>query len=465
MSSFRVEKDSLGEVEVPADKYWGAQTQRSLDNFRISDNERMPRPLITALATVKKCAARVNGKHGKIDSKVAGAIVRAADRVLNEESMMDQFPLVVWQTGSGTQSNMNMNEVLSNIGNELLGQPLGTKSPIHPNDHCNHAQSSNDTFPTAMHVAAAVECHRRLIPALQHFAASLWAKEEEFKSVVKIGRTHMQDATPLTLGDEFSAYRKQVDNSVVRVQRGLQDVMALAQGGTAVGTGINCYKAFPEEFAAEVARETELPFVTAENKFEALACHDALVELHGALNATATSLMKIANDIRLLGSGPRCGIGELQLPANEPGSSIMPGKVNPTQCEAVTMVCCEVMGNHTAVTIAGSNGHMQLNVFKPVIASNVLRSIRLLADASRSLADKCVKGIECNKQRVDQLLRESLMLVTALNPHIGYDKASKIALHAHATGTTLREAAVALGHVTEEQFDLWVKPENMLGER
>eukprot|EP00386_Alphamonas_edax_P015420 GDKI01047102.1.p1 GENE.GDKI01047102.1~~GDKI01047102.1.p1 ORF type:complete len:537 (-),score=149.46 GDKI01047102.1:232-1842(-) len=458
---YRTEKDSLGEVKVPADKYWGAQTQRSFQNFEIAENEVMPWPLISALVLLKKAAAVVNKKHGKIDGKVADAIVAAADDVMaNEAKWRSQFPLVVWQTGSGTQTNMNANEVLSNRAIELMGGVIGSKNPVHPNDHVNFSQSSNDAFPTAMHIAAAREVHNRLLPALKQLLSGLEAKEREFESIIKMGRTHLQDAVPLTLGQEFSAFATQIRKGIRRVEQCLPDVYELAQGGTAVGTGLNSYRGFDTDFAAEVSNLTGLPFKTSPNKFEALASNDALVELSGALNTLAVSLMKIANDVRLLASGPRSGLGEIALPANEPGSSIMPGKVNPTQCEAMTMVAAEVMGNHTAVTVGGSHGHLQLNVFKPMIAYNVLRSIRLLADASLSFHKNCVVGIVPNRQRLKELLGQSLMLVTALNPYIGYDKSAKIALNAHHRGCTLKESALEMG-VSEQQFENWVRPERM----
>jgi fumarate hydratase class II len=457
----RVETDTFGPIEVPADRYWGAQTQRSLENFRIG-TETMPLPLVRALGIVKQAAAVVNREQGHLEARLAEAIVRAAKEVA-DGSLAEHFPLVVWQTGSGTQSNMNANEVIANRANELLGAPLGGKSPVHPNDHVNRSQSSNDTFPTAMHIAAVEQVHHELLPALEHLLAALQAKAEEFRAIIKIGRTHLQDATPLTLGQEFSGYAQQIRYGIARVKQTLPRLYELAQGGTAVGTGLNSFPGFAERFAEEVARITGLPFVSAENKFEALATEDASVELSGALNVLAVSLTKIANDIRLLGSGPRCGLGELKLPENEPGSSIMPGKVNPTQCEALTMVCAQVMGNHVTVTISGASGHLELNVFKPVISHNVLQSIRLLADAARSFTDNCVVGIEANRERIDELLHRSLMLVTALNPKIGYDHAAKVAKKAHAEGTTLKEAAIALGLLTAEEFDQLVRPEKMLG--
>jgi fumarate hydratase class II len=459
--SVRIETDTFGPIEVPADRYWGAQTQRSLHNFRIGA-ETMPLPLVRALGIVKLAAARVNREHGHLEPHLTEAIARAAKEVA-DGGLDEHFPLVVWQTGSGTQTNMNANEVIANRANELLGAPLGAKAPVHPNDHVNRSQSSNDTFPTAMHIAAVRQVHHELLPALEHLLAALQAKADEFIEIIKIGRTHLQDATPLTLGQEFSGYAQQIRYGIERVKQTLPRLYELAQGGTAVGTGLNSFPGFAERFAEEVARITGLPFVTAPNKFEALATEDSSVELSGALNVLAVSLTKIANDIRLLGSGPRCGFGELHLPENEPGSSIMPGKVNPTQCEAMTMVCAQVMGNHVSVTISGATGHLELNVFKPVITYNVQQSIRLLADGVRSFADKCVVGIEANRERIDELLYRSLMLVTALNPKIGYDNAANVAKKAHAEGTTLKEAAIALGLLTAEEFDELVRPEKMLG--
>ncbi len=457
----RIETDSFGPIEVPAERYWGAQTQRSLLNFEIG-GERMPIPLVRALGVVKLAAARVNMALGELDRRLGEAIVQAAQEVVDGK-LDDEFPLVVWQTGSGTQTNMNANEVIAGRANEILGAGRGGKSPVHPNDHVNRGQSSNDTFPTAMHVAAATQVHETLLPALEHLHAALSDKARAFADIVKIGRTHLQDATPLTLGQEFSGYAHQVAMGVARVRGALPRVLELAQGGTAVGTGLNAKKGFAEAVAAEIARITGLPFVTAPNKFEALASHDALVELSGALNTVAVSLTKIANDIRLLGSGPRCGLGELRLPENEPGSSIMPGKVNPTQAEALTMVCAQVMGNHVAITVGGLQGHLELNVFKPLIAHNVLRSIRLLADAARSFTDKCVVGIEPDRERIGEHVQRSLMLVTALAPKIGYDAAAKVAKKAHAEGTTLEEAAIALGLVSAEEFRRLVRPETMIG--
>ena len=461
--AFRIETDSFGEIEVAADKYWGAQTQRSLQNFKIGE-ETMPKPLIKAFAILKQAAATVNMRLNVLDHSIGIAICKAADEVI-EGKLDGNFPLVVWQTGSGTQTNMNVNEVISNRAIESLNGEKGSKKPVHPNDHVNMGQSSNDSFPTAMHIAAASEVVNHLIPSLKHLRDALAKKQEEFKDIIKIGRTHLQDATPLTLGQEFSGYVAQIDANIMRLgDKGvLYGLLELAQGGTAVGTGLNAKKGFAEEFAKEVAKITGLPFRTAPNKFAALAAHDALVDAHGALNALACSLMKIANDIRMLGSGPRCGFGELSLPENEPGSSIMPGKVNPTQSEAMTMVAAQVMGNQVAVTVGGSNGHFELNVFKPVIIYNFLQSVRLLADSAVSFTDNCVVGIEANKERITKLMNESLMLVTSLNPHIGYDNAAKIAKKAHKEGTSLKQSGIALGLLTAEQFDEWVKPETMLG--
>lgn len=460
MSDTRTETDSFGPLEVAADKYWGAQTQRSLGNFKIG-GETMPTPLVRALGIVKLAAARANVQLNNLEPALGEAIVNAANEVA-EGLLNDHFPLVVWQTGSGTQSNMNANEVISNRAIEMLGGEMGSKDPIHPNDHCNRSQSSNDTFPTAMHIAAAEEVVHRLLPALAHLQTALEQKADAWSDIVKIGRTHLQDATPLTLGQEFSGYATQLRYGSERVRQALPRMLALAQGGTAVGTGLNAKPGFAEAFAAEVARYTGLDFVTAENKFEALAAHDAYVEMSGMLNVIAASLNKIANDIRLLGSGPRSGLGELSLPENEPGSSIMPGKVNPTQCEAMTMVCAQVMGNHTAVTFAGAQGHMELNVFKPVLAYNLLQSIRLIADACVSFTDNCVAGIEPNIDNIRNLMERSLMLVTALAPKIGYDNATTVAKTAHKKGTTLREEAVGLGFVTAEEFDAIVKPGDMI---
>jgi fumarate hydratase, class II len=459
--AMREESDSMGTIRVPADRYWGAQTQRSLENFRIG-GERMPEPLIAALGIVKEAAARANMRLGLLDPKLGKAIAAAASEVASLK-LIEHFPLVVWQTGSGTQTNMNANEVIANRAIEVLGGVIGSKSPVHPNDHVNLGQSSNDCFPTAMHIAAVTEIHGRLLPALGKLHQALAAKTAEFGDIIKTGRTHLQDATPLTLGQEFGGYARQIELGMARIEAPLPRLYALAQGGTAVGTGLNTAKGFDAAFAEEAARLTGFPFVPAENKFEALAAHDALVELSGALNVLAVSAMKIANDIRLMASGPRCGFGEIRLPENEPGSSIMPGKINPTQAEALTMVAAQVMGNHVAVTVAGSQGHLELNVFKPVIIANVLRSIRLLADACASFAEHCVVGIAPDRERIAFLLRQSLMLVTALSPHIGYDKSAKIAKKAHEEGTTLEEAAVALGYVSAEDFARWVRPEAMLG--
>ena len=456
----RTETDSFGPLEVPVNRYWGAQTQRSTINFKIG-GERMPAPLIRALGIIKQAAARTNMQLGLLDSEIGEAICAAAQQVMDGK-LDDNFPLVVWQTGSGTQSNMNANEVIANLAIESLGGKIGSKDPVHPNDHCNRSQSSNDTFPTAMHISAVEQVHHQLIPALEHIAGALEAKAAEWEHIIKIGRTHLQDATPLTLGQEFSGYGAQARLGIDRVNACLPRLYSLAQGGTAVGTGLNTKRGFAESFAKNVADITELPFVTAPNKFEALAAHDAIVELSGVLNVIAVSLFKIANDIRLLGSGPRSGLGELSLPENEPGSSIMPGKVNPTQCEAMTMLCSQVIGNHTTVSFAGSQGHFELNVYKPVMIHNVLQSIRLLSDGMRSLTDNCITGIEANVDQIGQLMERSLMLVTALAPQIGYDKATEIAKTAHKNGTTLREEALRLGYVTSEEFDAVVRPENMI---
>ncbi|KMT09246.1 hypothetical protein BVRB_6g133460 [Beta vulgaris subsp. vulgaris] len=460
-SSFREERDTFGPIHVPSDKLWGAQTQRSLQNFEIGgERERMPEPIVRAFGILKKCAAKVNMEYG-LDPTIGNAVMQAAQEVA-EGKLNDHFPLVVWQTGSGTQSNMNANEVIANRAAEILGHKRGGKF-VHPNDHVNRSQSSNDTFPTVMHIAAAMEINSRFLPKLKNLHSSLHAKSVEFKDIIKIGRTHTQDATPLTLGQEFSGYSTQVKYGIDRVVCSLPRMYQLAQGGTAVGTGLNTKKGFDVKIAEAVAEETNLPFVTAENKFEALAAHDAFVETSGALNTVAASLMKIANDIRFLGSGPRCGLGELTLPENEPGSSIMPGKVNPTQCEALTMVCAQVMGNNVAVTVGGSNGHFELNVYKPLMANALLHSLRLLADASASFEKNCVRGIEANRERISKLLNESLMLVTALNPKIGYDNAAAVAKKAHKEGTTLKDAALKLGVLTEEEFHQYVLPEKMIG--
>ena len=461
MSETRTETDSFGPIAVPADRYWGAQTQRSLQNFRIGgERERMPLPLVHALVLVKKAAAHVNTRLGLLDQRVAGAIGQAADEALAGK-FDDHFPLVIWQTGSGTQSNMNANEVLANRANEILGVGLGAKSPVHPNDHVNRGQSSNDSFPTAMHIAAVLEITRKLLPALRALEKALAAKAEAFKDLVKIGRTHLQDATPVTLGQEFSGYAMQLHLGIGRIEAALGGLYALAQGGTAVGTGLNTHPDFAALFAREVASLTGMPFRTAENKFEALASHGALTAAHGALAALASDLFKIANDVRLMGSGPRSGLGEISLPENEPGSSIMPGKVNPTQAEALTMVATQVHGNQATIGFAASQGHFELNVFKPVIASAFLQSVRLLADAADSFRTNCVEGIEANEAQLKDLLSRSLMLVTALAPAIGYDKAANIAKSAHHHGTTLREEALKAG-VDAKLFDDTVKPELML---
>ena len=459
----RIESDSMGNIKVPADRYWGAQTQRSLQNFRIG-GEVMPAALVRALGIQKLAAAKTNMALGVLDKRRGRAIAKAAKEVADGK-LLDHFPLVVWQTGSGTQSNMNANEVIAGRANEILAGKIGGKEPVHPNDHCNMGQSSNDTFPTAMYIAGARQIAEETIPALQALGKVLDQKARAFRKVIKIGRTHLMDATPLTLGQEFSGYTCQVKNGVDRLKASLPRLYQLAQGGTAVGTGLNAIAGFDKAFAAEVAKITGLPFVTAPNKFEALAAHDAVVEASGALNVVACSLMKIANDIRLLGSGPRCGFGELILPANEPGSSIMPGKVNPTQAEALTMVCAQVMGNHTTVTVAGSSGHFELNVFKPVMIYSLLQSAKLIGDGCDSFRTNCVEGIEANIARIDALMTQSLMLVTALNPHIGYDNAAKVAKKAYTESTTLKEAAVALGLLSEAQFDQWVLPAKMLGPR
>jgi len=457
----RIEKDSFGPVEVPAQRLWGAQTQRSLENFNIS-GERQPREIIRALTQIKRSSAVVNHLMGLLDDRKASAIIAAADEVLAGKHD-DEFPLVVWQTGSGTQTHMNVNEVLANRASELLGGPRGEGRLVHPNDDVNMGQSSNDVFPTAMHVAAVDAIRNRLLPSLMKLKATLAAKSEEFKDIVKIGRTHLQDATPLTLGQEFSGYAAQLEQADRHLHGTLPHLCELALGGTAVGTGLNAPAGYAEKAAAELARLTGLPFVTAPNKFEVMAAADALVHAHGALKTLAASLMKIANDIRWLASGPRSGIGELGIPENEPGSSIMPGKVNPTQCEAVTMLCCQVFGNDVAINFGGASGNFELNVFRPMIAHNFLQSVRLLADGMTSFNDHCAVGITANRERIAELVERSLMLVTALNPHIGYDQASQIAKKAHKEGTSLREAAIASGYVTAEQFDEWVRPEKMVG--
>ncbi|MCP3706718.1 class II fumarate hydratase [Paraburkholderia sp. CNPSo 3274] len=457
----RMERDTFGEIAVPAQQLWGAQTQRSLQNFRISTEKQSPE-LITALATIKRAAAEVNLSLGVLDETKAHAIMQAADEIIAGKHP-GEFPLAVWQTGSGTQTNMNLNEVIANRASEILGGERGEARKVHPNDDVNRGQSSNDVFPTAMHVAAAYGIVKHLLPALKTLRDTLDTKARAFADIVKIGRTHLQDATPLTLGQEFSGYVAQLDHGIEHVESSLPHLYELAQGGTAVGTGLNAHPQFAHKVAESIAKLTGIPFVTAPNKFEVMAAADALVFAHGALKTVAASLMKIANDIRWLASGPRCGLGELSIPENEPGSSIMPGKVNPTQSEAVTMLCCQVFGNDVAVNMGGASGNFELNVFRPMIAHNVLQSIRMLADGALSFNDHCAVGIEPNRSRIDTLLNESLMLVTALNPHIGYDKAAQIAKKAHKEGTTLKAAALALGHVTEQQFDEWVKPGEMVG--
>jgi fumarate hydratase, class II len=460
MTKTRTETDTFGPVEVPADRYWGAQAQRSLGNFKIGW-EKQPVPIVRALGIVKRAAAETNMDLGKLDPKLGKAIVAAAQEVV-EGKLNDHFPLVVWQTGSGTQSNMNANEVIANRAIEMLGGEMGSKKPVHPNDHVNLSQSSNDTYPTAMHIACAEEIVHRLIPALQKLRNALNDKAQAWKGIVKIGRTHTQDATPLTLGQEFSGYTQQVENGIERIEQTLPKLMQLAQGGTAVGTGLNAPPGFAEAVADKIAAITGLSFTSAPNKFEALAAHDAMVFSHGAINTVAASLFKIANDIRFLGSGPRSGLGELALPENEPGSSIMPGKVNPTQCEALTQVCVQIFGNHAALTFAGSQGHFELNVFNPLMAYNFLQSVRLMADAAASFTDNCVAGIEPQLDNIKAGLERSLMLVTALAPKIGYDAAAKIAKTAHKNGTTLKEEALKSGLVTAEEFDRLVRPEDMI---
>jgi fumarate hydratase class II len=457
--SFRRETDTMGEVDVPADRYWGAQTQRSLQNFRIG-GERMPIALIHALGLQKLAAARVNCTLGVLGPNLGGAIEQAA-REVADGRLDGEFPLVVWQTGSGTQTNMNANEVIANRAIEILGGVLGTKTPVHPNDHVNASQSSNDTIPTVIHIAGVREIETRLLPMLRRLRTTLDTKANQFSSIIKVGRTHLQDATPLTLGQEFSGYTAQIDHAVRRIEQARTSLYPLAQGGTAVGTGINCPPGFADGFAAEIAKLTGYPFVSAANKFAALAAHDAVVEVSGALNTLAVALMKIANDIRLLASGPRAGLGELLLPENEPGSSIMPGKVNPTQAEAMTMVCAQVMGNHVTISIAGSQGHFELNVFKPVLALNLLQSIRLLADGCESFAANCIEGLNANSATIQRHLERSLMMATALNPHIGYDKAARIVKKALADDLTIREAALMLG-ISVEQLDDWLDPRKML---
>ena len=461
MTKTRTESDSFGKLKVPADKYWGAQTQRSLMNFPIGW-ETQPVAVVRALGVIKQAAAEANMAEGKLPKKLGRAIVKAASEVVAGK-LDDHFPLVVWQTGSGTQSNMNANEVIANRAIEILGGEIGSKSPVHPNDHCNMSQSSNDTFPTAMHIAAAVTATEVLIPGLKHLHAALDAKAKAFAKIIKIGRTHTQDATPLTLGQEFGGYAFQVKQGIARAEAALKNIYFLAQGGTAVGTGLNTTKGFDKAVAGHIAKITGLPFKTAPNKFEALAAHDAVVEMSGAVKTVAASLFKIANDIRFLGSGPRCGLGELLLPENEPGSSIMPGKVNPTQCEALTQVCAHVMGNDAAIGFAGSQGHFELNVYKPMMIYNLLQSMQLLGDASVAFTDKCVDGIQADEDRISQLMWESLMLVTALAPEIGYDNATKVAKTAHKNRTTLKEEAIRLGFVDAETFDRVVQPKGMIG--
>ena len=460
MTETRKETDSFGSISVPKDKYWGAQTQRSLENFKIG-NELMPKAIIRALGIIKLAAAKVNKSQGLIEVEIADAIIQASEEVISGK-LNEHFPLVVWQTGSGTQTNMNVNEVISNRAIEILKGKIGTKDPVHPNDHCNCSQSSNDTFPTAMHIASVIETKENLMPNLLDLSKSLEDKSKKFAKITKIGRTHLQDAIPITLGQEFSGYFVQIEKNISRINNALEDLYFLAQGGTAVGTGFNTKEGFDKEFAIECTSLTGEPFQTADNKFEALATHDALVSFSGSLNTLASSLFKIASDIRLLGSGPRSGIGEIRLPENEPGSSIMPGKVNPTQCEAMTMICLQVMGNHTSISMAGSQGHLELNVFKPLIAYNVLQSITILSDGIKSFEKNCVKGIQSDEKRIKEHIDNSLMLVTALTPNIGYDKASEIAKKAHKNGTTLREEALKSGSISEEEFDKIIDPEKML---
>jgi fumarate hydratase class II len=461
MSQTRTETDSFGPLEVPSEKYWGAQTQRSIINFPIGW-EKQPVAIIRALGVIKQACAEANKSAGNLNEEIADAIIKSAAEVVAGK-FDDNFPLVVWQTGSGTQSNMNANEVIANRAIEILGGTIGSKDPVHPNDHCNMAQSSNDTFPTAMHIATAMASRDVLIPGLEKLEKSLRNKIEEFDGIIKIGRTHTQDATPIRLSQEFSGYAHQVHMGIRRISKSLEDIYELAQGGTAVGTGLNTFQGWDTTVAKNISRITRLPFVTAPNKFEALAAHDAMVEISGSLKTVAASLFKSAKDIRLLGSGPRCGLGELILPENEPGSSIMPGKVNPTQCESMTQVCAHVIGNDTAVGFAGSQGHFELNVYKPMIAYNVLQSIQLLGDACSAFTDNLVDGLKADDTRIDKLMRESLMLVTALAPKIGYDNATKVAKTAHKNGTTLKEEAISLGFVDEKTFDEVVRPENMVG--
>ena len=459
----RIEKDTMGEVEVSADRYYGAQTARSLANFDIGDDT-MPRSIIRAFGILKQAAAETNVGLGDLNSDIGALISSACDEVISG-SLDEHFPLRIWQTGSGTQTNMNANEVIANRAIEISGGTIGSKTPVHPNDHVNRAQSSNDTFPTAMHIAAVEETYHRLLPSVRHLRDELEVKSKEFAGIVKIGRTHLMDAVPLTLGQEFGGYVSMLDSDISRIENSLDDLLELALGGTAVGTGLNTHPDFADIVAARIAKKTEMSFVSAENKFAQLAAHDAIVAASGSLNTLVASLMKIANDIRWLGSGPRCGFGELSLPANEPGSSIMPGKVNPTQSEAITMVCCQVMGNHSALSIGGSQGNFELNVFKPMMIHNYLHSVRLLSDSCRSFSDKCVTGLEANEDNIARHLENSLMLVTALNPHIGYDNAAKIAKNAHQNGTTLRESALELGLLSDEEFTQWVRAEEMIGPR
>tara|TARA_B100001741_G_scaffold142104_1_gene117421 strand:- start:46 stop:1443 length:1398 start_codon:yes stop_codon:yes gene_type:complete len=461
MPETRTETDSFGPIDVPSDKYWGAQTQRSIKNFPIGW-EKQPIAIVRSLGIIKKACAQANIEMGNLDKRLGEAIVDSATEVI-EGKFDDNFPLVVWQTGSGTQSNMNANEVIANRAIEILGGTIGSKDPVHPNDHCNMGQSSNDTFPTAMHVATAITANDLLLPSLKKLRTALTKKMKEFGEIIKIGRTHTQDATPLKLSQEFSGYCHQVDMAIQRVELSLSGIYELAQGGTAVGTGLNTKQGWDKSVAKNISKITDLPFITAPNKFEALAAHDALVEFSGTLKTVAVSLFKIANDIRLLGSGPRCGLGELMLPENEPGSSIMPGKVNPTQCEAITQVCAQVMGNDAAVGIAGSQGHFELNVYKPMIAYNVLQSAQLMGDACNAFTDNLVEGLKADETRIDKLMRESLMLVTALAPKIGYDNATKVAKEAHKNGTTLKEEAIKLGFVDAETFEKIVRPEKMVG--
>ena len=457
----RIERDTMGELSVPNDRYWGAQTARSLMNFDIG-NDLMPREVIRAFGILKKAAARTNKDLGTLDSSLADLIISAASEVVSGD-LDDHFPLSVWQTGSGTQSNMNANEVIANRAIEMAGGALGSKTPIHPNDHVNKAQSSNDTFPTAMHISAAETIHHHVLPSVRELRDALAKKADEWEDIVKIGRTHLMDAVPLTLGQEVGGWVAQLDASISRVESALEDLFEVALGGTAVGTGLNTHPEFAERVAADIASQTDLPFRSASNKFAQLAAHDSIVAMSGALSVLAVSLMKIANDVRWLGSGPRSGLGELELPANEPGSSIMPGKVNPTQCEALTMVCAQVMGNHTAVTVGGSQGNFELNVFKPMMIYNLLHSATLLTDSCRSFREKCIEGLQPNRENIREHLDNSLMLVTALNNHIGYDAAAKIAKNAHENGLTLKESALQLGLLTSKQFDEWVRPEDMTG--